>query len=169
MDLFFFGSLRDSEMRAAVLGDPCHSSAVVPDAHLPGFSAERAAGYDFPVLVENPAGMCPGVLVSGIGETGLDRLRFFEDTEYALHPVGIVCGGETRAAHAFFGIGLAASGEPWVLEDWAATAKPLMLAVTRELMGEWYGRAAPGQVDAIWHRIYNRLKPTFAPPDIDAL
>lgn len=167
MILFFFGSLRDPDLLEVVLGEPPPAPPIL--AVLPDHTALRAAGYDFPVAVPRPGASLTGLAVAGLSAQALDRVRFFEDTEYELRPVII----ETRAgpveAHFFASAGLTASSDLWSLEDWQATRKPLMLAVTRELMAA-HGTIPPGAVDALWHRLYNQLAPLFAPDEApDAL
>jgi hypothetical protein len=125
-------------------------------------SAMRALGHDFPIAVPNPGGRLPGVAVSGLTADGLSRVRFFEDTDYTLEPVTVETASGPVAAAYFASASLIASPDPWSLEEWQATKKPLMLAVTAGLMAA-YGTIAPGDVDALWHRLYKRLAPLYAP------
>ncbi len=157
MDLFFFGTLRDTDLLEAVLGGPADRLERV-EARLPDVSIQRAADYDFPLLVSSPGGEADGILVSGLSPDDIDRIRFFEDYEYELRPTAVLVEGEARAAYVFSATSdLPSSGEPWTLAGWTSAAKTLMLAVTRELMATHYGRIDPADVDAVWHAIYDRL------------
>lgn len=92
MRLFFYGTLRDSDVRARVLGR--HTAALhFIDAVAPGFRAMFAAGRDFPVLVPGHGAKAPGLLVSGFTRRGLRRLIAYEGGDYRLGRIRVVVAG----------------------------------------------------------------------------
>ena len=66
--LFFFGTLRDRELLAIVLGRPVSPGEMRP-ARAPGHAARRLAGQDYPHLVAEPGAMAEGVVFAASAAT----------------------------------------------------------------------------------------------------
>jgi hypothetical protein len=150
--LFSFGTLRDPELFAAVVGRPLGGFAV-ETAHLPGHAAEYALGMPYPVLVPAPGERLAGLVIAGLAAIEIERIQFYETLEYELRPVIVEVGGRARPARSFFAsTRLAASGARWRLEDWQATAKPEAVAMASAAM-RFFGRIALAEINERWPEI----------------
>ena len=101
--------------------------------------------------------MVKGVVAQGLRRTDIDRIRYFEDVEYELQPLPISVAGKLTEAHAFCpNTRIAASPEAWDFADWQRSDKQLLLAVTREVFTDHYGRTPIEAIDPVWHEIRAR-------------
>lgn len=157
MRLFFYGTLMDEEMLGAVLGRaPAHVAR--RPATLDGYGLRRAEGYSFPVLFPDGKASVTGVCAEGLTDIDIERIRYFEDTEYELRPFEVKLGRTVTTAHAFCPTGdMTASADAWDLARWKRTDKPLLLAITREVFTNHYGITPIDEIDAAWHQIRTRL------------
>lgn len=151
--LFVYGSMRDENVRALVLGrerPEVRSEA----AWMPGAAVALVPGESYPYLVSVEGAWAPGEVLYGLDEVCLDRIRFFESDEYALVECDVERAGGERIAAMHFG-GVAIPQAPivsWSLEQWQATQKGRFLAMTREYMTLW-GRATADEAEALWQRM----------------
>lgn len=81
MRFFFYGTLMDHSVRAAVLQHGCEALRLEP-ASLPNYRRVRASSGDFPVLVKSSGGRVDGQLVTGLKASHLLRIAHFEGEEY---------------------------------------------------------------------------------------
>lgn len=171
LPLFVFGSLRDMDILATVLGgEPMHVAA--EPATLDGYQVRRAQGEIFPILVPAPQAVdcgdgpdgVPGLLLHGLTGDDLNRIVFYEGGGYALRPLTVRAGSpaarEARRrtrARVFLATGLLQdSGEPWSLSAWTESDKPLALMLARELMA-LYGVRPAAEIDGpSWEDIKTR-------------
>lgn len=158
---FFYGSLMDVELLEAVLGRaPSHLSFT--PGWLAGYAAETAHGYTFPTLVENRTARVDGLVTRGLTTQDVDRIAYFEDTEYAPVVLDIATADSEVAAQVFLATtSLRSSGELWSFDHWRAVHKPLLVAVTRRVMHEHYGTTPIHEIDAHWHRIKAEVEATL--------
>jgi hypothetical protein len=158
---FFYGSLMDLELLEAVIDRP--SSDLRHQAgRLDGYAAETAHGYSFPTLVTRRGAVVEGVVTHGLSDADIERISYFEDTEYAHHPVEVVTAAATIAARTYMSTGaLRSSGEAWDFAHWRAHHKPVLVAVTRQVMREHYGITPFEEIDAHWHRIKSEIEAEF--------
>ena len=145
--LFVFGTLRDPDVLATVLGRA--DGARVEPAHLPGRAALAVAGRDYPVLVVDPGARAPGALLHGLDAVDRDRLGWFEGEAYALAPVRVETAAGPVEAVAFAATLALPTAGPWRLEDWRRGAKAGFLGRARLWMAE-YGRDRPAADDVVW-------------------
>ena len=104
--LFVYGSMRDADVRALVLGSDRPEVRTEP-AWMPGATAARVPGESYPHLVASEGVRAPGEVLYGLGETCLDRIRFFEGDEYALFECEVErASGELIAAVYFGGVAI---------------------------------------------------------------
>lgn len=80
---FFYGTLRDADLRAIVLGGEASSATLAP-AILSGYRRVRIAGRGYPALIADPRGRTDGLLASGLGETAAARISYYESDDYAV-------------------------------------------------------------------------------------
>ena len=145
--LFVFGTLRDPDVLAVVLGRA--DGARAEPAHLPGHAALSVAGRDYPVLVASPRARAPGTLLHGLDGTDRDRLGWFEGEAYALRAVRVETAAGAIDAVAFAATLALPTAGPWRLEDWRRAAKAAFLERARRWMAE-YGRDRPAADEVVW-------------------
>ena len=153
LPLFVYGSMRDEDVRALVLG--CDRLEVRAEpAWMRDAAVVRVPGESYPYLVSVEGVRAPGEVLYGLDETCLDRTRFFEGDEYAFVECAVErAGGERIAAMHFGGVAIAqAPVVEWSLEQWQATEKARFLSMTRAYMATWR-RATRTEAEALWHRM----------------
>ena len=153
LPLFVYGSMRDADVRALVLGSDRPEVRTEP-AWMSGAAAARVPGESYPHLVPTEGARAPGEVLYGLGETGLDRIRFFEGDEYALVECEVErASGERIAAVHFGGVAIPrASVVAWSLEQWQASEKARFLSMAREYMAGWR-RGTRAEAEALWQRM----------------
>ena len=155
--IFFYGTLRDPELLALVLGYDVPPSRLEP-ATAEGHAARRIADEDYPVLVPIPGHRAEGVLLEGVGEDDLARIRFFEEAEYVLAPITVTTRRGPVEAVYFRGTDKpSVSGDAWDFAAWCRDGRATALEAAREYMAQ-YGRLSLAEVDAIWPAIRNRAE-----------
>ena len=156
--LFVYGSMRDGDVRALVLGC-AHREVRAEPAWMRDAAVAQVPGESYPYLVSVEGARAPGEVLYGLDETGLDRIHFFEGDEYAFMGCDVELGdversGGGRVAAMHFG-GVAIAQAPivaWSLERWQARAKARFLSMTREYMAGWQ-RATRPEAEALWQRL----------------
>lgn len=127
--LFFFGTLMDIDVLAAVLARPVDPADLAP-ASLPGFARMRAAAASYPILVRDPDDTADGRLLRRTGRRDIARINHFESEEYAAERHLVRTGEGIRPAWLYASLDVAhmrPSGEPWRLRHWQASAKAAFL------------------------------------------
>jgi hypothetical protein len=135
MAYFFFGTLMDRDVLAAVLDRPV-AGAELGRAWLSSYRRVRAANASYPILVPAPGLIVGGVVFRPRNERDDVRIRHFEDGEYTEHWSQVrLPGGRRLAARVFLALEvLQASEEPWDLRVWASAHKAAFLERCREWM-----------------------------------
>ena len=160
LPLFVYGSMRDTDVRALVLGSD-RPEIRTERAWMPDATAARVPGESYPHLVPVEGACAPGEVLYGLGETCLDRIRFFEGDEYALVECDVErVSGERVAAMHFGGVAIAqAPVVAWSLEQWQASEKARFLSMAREYMAGW-SRGTRAEAEALWQRMLGEGLPT---------
>lgn len=144
IDLFFYGTLRDAEVRRAVLGPGADGLAVQP-ALIRGYRCAPVDGGRYPVLVADPSCRTEGVLVAGVGLEAAARTSFFEDEgyDYGVGRVAVeTAAGASCEAWAFLSAGrLAAGADRWSIEAWQRRHRTAFIANARRAMTQCRGTA----------------------------
>jgi nudix-type nucleoside diphosphatase (YffH/AdpP family) len=132
---FFYGTLRDPELLAIVLG---RSPGALTEARLPGYRAVWAEGEAFPLIVEDPSSTAPGVLCE-VSDEERRRLNFYEGGfDYAPTPTQVVRDGANVDALVFFPApGLWTPGSAFSLTDWQARWGAMSRHAAREAMSAY--------------------------------
>ena len=135
MAYFFFGTLMDRDVLAAVLDRPVAADEL-GRAWLHGYRRVRAAHASYPVLVPAPGLIVGGVVFRPRHERDDVRIRHFEDGEYGEHWALVrLPGGRRLAARVFLALEvLQATDEAWHLGAWASVHKASFLERCREWM-----------------------------------
>ena len=156
-DLFFFGSLRDRALLELVLGRPVSDRDIAP-ARAPGFATFALADEAYPFLAEAAGAAAQGIVVSGISSDDLERLTYFEETEYGLQPITIESAGVRREVQHFASTGKAATTDGlWDYNAWLRDEKPVAMEAASELMAHM-GIVPMEQIDTIWTGIMIRAR-----------
>lgn len=120
--LFFYGTLRDAEVRRAVTG----RDIPVETAWLPGFRCVPVAGKSYPMLIPAPSGRAEGVLAHDVGPAALRRLIGYEGPEYRLSSATVVKADVLPVRARLFMTRLGVIGDPsrsWDLKEWQESRK----------------------------------------------
>ena len=166
LPLFVYGSMRDAEVRALVLGSDRPQVRTEP-AWMPGVTTARVPEESYPHLVPLEGARAPGELLHGLGETCLDRIRFFEGDEYALVECEVErASGERIAAVYFRGVGIPLTPVvAWSLGQWQASEKARFLPMAREYMAGWR-RGTRAEAEALWQHMLGEGPPDDGRPKI---
>ena len=116
--LFVYGTLRDPDLLAAVLGRTLKPEAVLA-ARAPGFRAVHYPGRIYPALIRVPGAAAEGLIVTDLTPFERDLLDAFEGEEYRRGIVGAMVEEELYEAEAYLpAITVENSGEDWSLSHW---------------------------------------------------
>lgn len=124
---FFYGTLRDAEMRLAVVGYPLK----VEPAWLDGYRCVGIAGRTYPMLFVRSGDVAEGVLALGADAAAIKRLTAYEGGEYRLgeKTVRRLDGSTCRAKLFLARPGTAGSHQrDWCFEEWRRRFKKKMLS-----------------------------------------
>ena len=157
MQLFFYGTLLDADLRRAVLGAGAERIELRP-AVLPGFRCTRSSYGDFPVLLRRSGGRVKGALAEGFDRTDLLRIGNFEGEDYA--PArALVIGEDGRRRRAWIYLANLpgpVERRPWSLRGWQLRSKSRLMARVRLWAGE-FGADSLQAGDMRWH-VRRRLR-----------
>jgi hypothetical protein len=98
--LFFYGSLRERPLLAAVIGHGV-DSLVFRDARAPGYRVVHYPGRVYPALAKAPGDAAPGVAVSGLSADDVAALDVYEGNEYTRQPIALEIDGEPVTADVY--------------------------------------------------------------------
>lgn len=137
MTYFFFGTLMDRDVLAAVLDRPVADDEMIP-AWLRDYRRVRAATASYPLLVSSPGLVVGGVVFRPKEDRDDLRICHFEEEEYVERWLNVhLAGGRRLAARVFFGLEtLQATQEPWDLAAWTSAHKAAFLEQCREWMSD---------------------------------
>ena len=122
--LFVYGTLRDPELLAAVLGRPSIGLA----AAAPGFAAVHYPGRIYPALLRRPGAVTAGLVLTDLTGFELDLLDAFEGEEYRRGILPVIIDEALHEAFAYLPA-VAVSNQPdWSLARWQAEHKARVLA-----------------------------------------
>lgn len=144
--LFFYGTLCHVPLLELVLGRE-RSKIDLSDAALTDHVTHWVKDEPFPMIAEQTGGQAQGVLVRGLSQEDIARLRFYEGGfEYDLKSVQVKSDGSLYSADVFFPApDRWQQGALWDLSDWQIQWARLSLNTAREVM-EHYGKTPIGEV-----------------------
>jgi ADP-ribose pyrophosphatase len=131
MDIFFYGTLNDADVRRVAFGPGADALPLV-SARLAGYRRMAKLQSSAPVLVRRPGAHVDGLLARGLGRRQVARLRHFEGRNYRLVPCKVtVAGGATVPAMVYLGAGrIPVRRAPWLLSQWRRRHKRAFLALS---------------------------------------
>lgn len=138
----------DPDVLSLVLGrDPGPLSAA---ATLSGFTRVRVESEPYPALVAAPGGQVDGLLLRDYVPEDDQRIRFFEDFDFAIGHCSVetVSGRET-ALYCGAVRNIAPMDIPWSYADWVRDEKDRFLKVA-EIYMAGFGVLDPEAADRLW-------------------
>ncbi len=137
---FFYGTLRDPDLRAIVLGGEASGGTFAP-AVLPGYRRVRIAGRGYPALIPDPRARTGGLLASGLGEAAAARISYYESDDYAVRSAEVEAADGRADGRVSAWVFLPVRGRtmrltpaPWDLALWRRRFKPGACANARAWM-----------------------------------
>ena len=160
VDFFFYGTLRDSEVRRIVLGPGADALAAEP-AVLQGYRCAPVEGGRFPGIVAEEGAVAAGVLVRGASLDAAARTSFFENEgflyEVARKPLAAAGGRDAEAWVYVAAAVLPVEAGEWRFEEWRRRWRPAILGDARMAMAG----ATPaelGRYRRVWSCRLSRLR-----------
>ncbi len=153
---FFYGALRDPDLRAIVLG---HGTTRLTPATLPG----HAVGYGdiggWPDLRAMPGTDLPGLLATDLTNADAARLAHFcAGLGYDLRPVVVDTADGPRTTATWCATpGQARDGAAWTLDDWQTRHAALARATADEAM-QLFGHVAGDRLPRFWSMAESRAQ-----------
>jgi len=138
IDFFFYGTLRDPEVRRIVLG-PGATGLSLETARLPGFRCGPIEDGRFPGIVAEEGAEAVGVLARRVSLEAAARTSYFEGDgfHYDIALKDIRLEGGPGAAWVYIPTdALPVEGGKWVIDEWAARWRGEFLASSRETMSK---------------------------------
>ncbi len=128
LPLFVYGTLRDPDLLAAVLGRPLRGAGRHV-ARAPGFRAVHYPGRIYPALIRVPGAAAEGLLLIDLSPFERDLLDAFEGDEYRRAAIATIVEEDLFEADAYLpAIAVPNAGEDWSLERWQFQHKPRVLS-----------------------------------------
>jgi hypothetical protein len=118
---FFYGTLRDPEIRAIVLGSASRDLEI-GEATLNGWRCVYVRAQSYPVIVPAAGHIVPGCIASGIDEAMAARLAAHEGPTYRMRNLPVVGpGGVSLGARVFCpGNRARPTARLWRYDEWRA-------------------------------------------------
>ena len=131
--LFLYGTLRDPDILAAVLGRTVADRQLIA-ATAPDCVAVYYPGRVYPALVRRPGAVAPGRLLVQASADDLAALDAFEGEEYRRGSVQAMTEAGPVAAEVYWpSMPVAPSAAVWTLDRWMREHKPQVIARETEL------------------------------------
>ena len=138
--LFVYGTLRDADVLAAVLGRLDGQKTAIA-ASAPGYRAVFVPDRTYPALLADRTATAPGLLLKGLAQADVALLDFFEGEEYSRGAIEIIVSGEPVAADVYWSVvPVPADAPQWELEAWAGRYKAAFLAAETETIAQLHRR-----------------------------
>jgi gamma-glutamylcyclotransferase (GGCT)/AIG2-like uncharacterized protein YtfP len=135
LPLFVYGTLRDPDMLAAVLGRAAGATGAIA-ATAPDYRAVTYPKRVYPGLIPARGEAAPGLLLGDLSPSDLDRLDAYEGREYGRHNLRVKAQGTFIVSSVYLPtIAIAANAPAWTLKDWQRSHKPAALAAEIEAAG----------------------------------
>jgi len=156
----------DADVLEVVIGRRLAADAICP-ARLEGYRRGLVRDESYPVLRATPGASVGGVLVDALEQADVERIAFFEESEYATERVTVVLGdGERVDAHAHTQCALDFdSASDWDLKQWQRAEKAEFLTLARYWMAN-YGSDDIAAAEAQWDRLKAQLASQRDPGEV---
>ncbi len=165
MNLFLYGTLRDSALLEIVLGHAPGEDRLRP-AQLSDHAVLAVQGERFPMIAEAPGHTAAGVVLTDVTDDENARLRYYEGGfDYGVRSVTL---SDTIQAFVFFPEGGWRGNGAWSLERWQNDWGPIARAASREQMdhfGHWTPQEMLARTPMTLHRAAARVEAGKIPAD----
>ena len=147
---FFYGTLRSISILEKVIGGKTDHLKIIP-AFAPKSELRLVVNENFPVIIfgENYSGV-EGIVVKGLREEDIARIRFFEDVEFSPKTMIIDIGGIQEEVNYFSQKGVDPSLDHWIYDEWKEKEEALSL-VTTDLWMQLYEKYTAEEADQYWN------------------
>ncbi len=126
--LFVYGTLRDPDIVAAVLGRAI-SEVDCRAAQANGYRAIYYPGRVYPALIADQGADAEGLLLHGLSALDYATLDGFEGKEYRRAMIVVSAAGQLISAAAYLPtMNIPATGPDWTLKEWTTNHKPGAIA-----------------------------------------
>jgi len=126
--LFVYGTLRDPDVLALVLGHPYPETDAEP-ATAPGCRVVLFPGRTYPALLAAPGEAAPGTLLHHLSGTDLAALDLFEGAEYQRRSLDVIVSGGHLAADVYWpATEIGGNAPDWRFADWVGRHKSAFLS-----------------------------------------
>ena len=126
--LFVYGTLRDPDLRSAVLGRRTWATAALL-ARAPGFATVHYPGRVYPALVRVPGSAAEGLVLTDLTSFEIDLLDAYEGEEYRRTRLPVMIDEQLHEVFAYLpAVAVARDAAPWSLAAWQENHKPRVLA-----------------------------------------
>ena len=119
--LFFYGTLRDEEVREVVIGDHIKQFNLI-DGYLIGYKLFRVRNTNYPLILRDPSSKVKifGLIAKGLDEKIVKILDIFEGKNYSRAEVVAfqVCDDTEVISEIYMPKGSLQYSEEWIYEDW---------------------------------------------------
>lgn len=126
LPLFVYGTLRDPDILAAVLGHPLPAAQVTP-AKASGYRVIAYPGRTYPALAASTSDTASGLLLRGLSPLDLARLDAFEGVEYHRATITVLSQTTPQRALAYLPSITIVDQNAWSFEHWVRHHKTAML------------------------------------------
>ena len=136
VDMFFYGTLRATEVRQAVLGKDLPATQLF-FAQLSGFEVRRVAGAGYPMLVsgKHEDAIVDGVMACGLDTDSLNRLDRFEGPDYQRCAITVICDGHSHIAQTYMPLNAVQAAEKWDFDKWYSSGLKAFMRDEFNLLG----------------------------------
>ena len=119
--LFFYGTLRDPEVREAVIGDQAKQLNLF-DGYLIGYKLFRVKNTNYPLILrdKSSSNKINGLVAMGLDKRVLRKLDMFEGKNYTRAEVSVFCNTDNKEimAEIYVPKKTLQYTEEWTYENW---------------------------------------------------
>lgn len=122
-----------------------------------GFAQRQVVGETFPVLIHAPGGSVDGIIITGLTDLALERILFFEGSEYELDSIAVVDNKNAIVNADYFRDTSAYEilSVPWDFREWQQVHKAPFMTHTQRFM-QLFGTMTTQEADAWWNDLAAR-------------
>ena len=149
---FFYGTLRSISILEKVIGNKTDHLEINP-AFAPQSELRLVINENFPVIVfDDSYSGVEGIVVKGLTEEDIARIRFFEDVEFSPKTMVVEILGIQEEVNYFSQKGVEPSLDAWFYDKWKEKEEALTL-LTTDLWMQLYGKYTAEEADQYWNDV----------------
>lgn len=149
---FFYGTLRSISILEKVIGNKTDHLEINP-AFAPKSTLRLVINENFPVIVfDDSYSGVEGIVVKGLTEEDIARIRFFEDVEFSPKTMVVEISGIQEEVNYFSQKGVEPSLDAWFYDKWKEKEEALTL-LTTDLWMQLYGKYTAEEADQYWNDV----------------